>query len=287
MALKGKQGMRWHPLMIKWCLYLKSLSTTAYETLQDVVQLPSTRTLRDYTHWMTAKPGIYMQLIQLHTSACYFISPRAYIGIHTDALEDLASKIDKDDSRCVALLLDEMKIKEDLVFNKHSGHIMGYVNLGNVEQQLLLLEKEDQSLTDHVATHVLQFMVRGLSQRLEYPVAHFATSTLTASQLYSMVWEVICKLESLDLKVMVITADGAAVNRKFFRMHLMPSRSNVSNGVVYKTTNPFDPEREVFFISDVPHLIKTTRNCWEKSRFGGGRLMKVELDLTIICLSYI
>ena len=59
-AAKGSKGMRWHPLMIKWCLYLKSLSTAAYETLRDVIRLPSTRTLLDYTHWMTAQPGSFI-----------------------------------------------------------------------------------------------------------------------------------------------------------------------------------------------------------------------------------
>ena len=34
----------------------------------------------------------------------------------------------------------------------------------------------------------------------------------------------------------------------------------------YKTINPFSPEkRPIFFISDVPHLLKTTRNCWSHS----------------------
>lgn len=53
----GPKGMRWHPVMIEWCLYLKSLSTVAYNTVRDVLRLPSTRTLRDYTHWMTAVSG--------------------------------------------------------------------------------------------------------------------------------------------------------------------------------------------------------------------------------------
>ena len=29
-----KRGFRWHPLMIKWCLYLRHLSSKAYETLR-------------------------------------------------------------------------------------------------------------------------------------------------------------------------------------------------------------------------------------------------------------
>ena len=46
------------------------------------------------------------------------------LGIHLEVLEDFASKIKEGDSRCVALVLDEMKIKEDLVYNKHTSHIM-------------------------------------------------------------------------------------------------------------------------------------------------------------------
>ena len=36
--------------------------------------------------------------------------------------------------------------------------------------------------------------------------------------------------------------------------------------VTYKTTNIYSSDqRPLFFISDVPHLIKTVRNCWSNS----------------------
>ena len=47
-----------------------------------------------------------------------------------------------------------------------------------------------------------------------------------------------------------------------FRMHADPAGGIVANGKVYKTTNVYAPDREVYFMSDVPHLIKT-QNCWE------------------------
>ena len=190
-------------------------------------------------------------------------------------LEDLASKIQESDPKCVALVLDEMKIKEDLVYDKHSANIIGYVNLGNTEQQLLSLEQEDKVGVSQVATHMLQFMVHGICMNLDYPVAHFATNNLSSEQMYPIVWDVVSQLEAIGLKVMVITADGASPNRKFFHMHREPSGSNVANGVIFKTTNIYAPERCIYFMSDVPHLIKTERNCWEKSRFGGTRLMQV------------
>ena len=44
--------MKWHPLMIRWCLSIKLKSSSAYESLYNlgIIQLPPQRTLRDYTH---------------------------------------------------------------------------------------------------------------------------------------------------------------------------------------------------------------------------------------------
>ena len=54
---KNSKSMKWHPLFIKWCLYLRHLSGKCYEQLQKsgCVKLPSQSTLRDYTHHIPAK----------------------------------------------------------------------------------------------------------------------------------------------------------------------------------------------------------------------------------------
>ena len=62
-------------------------------------------------------------------------------------------------------------------------------------------------------------MIRGILFKLEYPYAHFGTVGVTADLLYPIVWEAVRILESDDVKVLCITADGASPNRKFFRMH--------------------------------------------------------------------
>lgn len=60
--------------------------------------------------------------------------------------------------------------------------------------------------------------------------------------------------------MLVITADGASCNRKFFRMH------KSGKGLTYKTVNIASEERRpIFFISDPPHLVKTVRNAWANS----------------------
>lgn len=60
---------------------------------------------------------------------------------------------------------------------------------------------------------------------------------------------------------MCATFDGASVNRRLVKLH------DSSVKLLYKTPNYFaEDERDLYFISDVPHLIKTVRNCWHSKK---------------------
>lgn len=59
MNYKDSCSMRWDPLMIRWCLYLRHVCGSNYDILLEsgVITLPSQRTLRDYTHFTKATAG--------------------------------------------------------------------------------------------------------------------------------------------------------------------------------------------------------------------------------------
>jgi hypothetical protein len=58
LKVKGPTGVRWHPLFVRWCLNLSRVSPKAYEIMRESgISLPTRRTLNDYTHWVSAKPG--------------------------------------------------------------------------------------------------------------------------------------------------------------------------------------------------------------------------------------
>ena len=130
------------------------------------------------------------------------------------------------------------------------------------------LEKLEKPCSEYVndtledmATHMLSFMVKGIFTSLEFPYAHFPTKGVKAEELHPLVWKAIMNLESCGFKYLVVTGDGASCNRKFFRMH-----GKKDDGIVYKATNPYaEDNREIHLMSDVPHLIKTTRKCWSNS----------------------
>ena len=107
------------------------------------------------------------------------------------------------------LAVDEMKIKEDLVYDRHTGEIVGFVNVGGINNDIIETElnKQCESVSNHppVATHVLVFMVRGIFIKLNFPYAHFPTSNLTAHQQFPIVWEAIQRLEAAGLKIICVT----------------------------------------------------------------------------------
>ena len=248
---KNPKQMRWHPTMIKWCLSIKLKSSGAYESMREFLTLPSSRTLRDYTHYIKASTGF---------------QPKVTEQLMKEAkLETL-----KDFEKNVVLVFDKVKIKDSLVYDKHGVRIIGFVDVGDINYELLSFERSCQdssSVLSQVAKHMLVFMVRGLFIPLKFPYAQFATRNLSADLIFTLVWEAIQKLEAADFKVVAINCDRASTNRKFFQMHFTPtSVTSEDSRIVYKTRNPYaDKERDIYFFSDVPHLIKTVRNCWSNS----------------------
>jgi len=161
------------------------------------------------------------------------------------------------------LVIDEMHIKEELIYDKHEGSLIGFVNLGNINNQLLELEAVlSQENTRHpLASTMLVLMVRGLFQKLNYPYVQFACANLSGDQLFDPVWQAVSQLERLGFCVLALTCDGASPNRRFWKLH------NKGTDFTYKMPNSYSTDRNLFFILDPPHLLKTIRNCFFNSKW--------------------
>lgn len=244
-------GVRYHPSIIKYCLSLHAKSASAYKDLRHdpktgtgILVLPSERRLRHYKNYI-----------------------RPQRGFNSEIIDELKGKIANftDDEKYICILLDEMKIQENLVFDKHSGELIGYVDLGDI-----VLNSASFENIETIATHILVVMVRGIINPIKFSFATFGTDGANSSQLFAIFWKATGILElSCKLKVLAVTCDGASSNRKFFRMHAKLEGSE-DKDVTYKTKNRFSTDnRYIHFISDPPHLMKTARNCLSNS--GAGR----------------
>ena len=173
-AVKDARQMRWHPTMIRWCLNLKLLSTSAYHSLRTsgFMKLPSERTLKDYTHFFQSKVGFQAEADKM-------------------LIEEAKLKGLPEWKQFIVLLFDKMKLSESLVYDKHSAQVIGFIQLGDVNDQLTQFE-HSADVHSPIATHMLGLMVRGVFSNLHFPYAHFATSdNLTGENLFLIMWEAI------------------------------------------------------------------------------------------------
>lgn len=98
------------------------------------------------------------------------------------------------------LLMDEMHIKEGLVFDKHSGELIGFTNLGDMNDHIASLDTSGRlsQTLQPLAKSMLVLMVRGLLSGFKFPYAQFPCSSLTGEQLYNIFWEAVERLERFD-----------------------------------------------------------------------------------------
>ena len=151
---------------------LKLLSSSSYHALRSsgVLVLPSEHTLHDYTHRVEAASDFSQD-------------------VDRQLMEEAKIKSIPDFQKYICPVFNEVHIKEDLVYDKHSIRL---VNLGNINNQLLELERTQTGESQPpVATHMLVFMVRGLFSNLKFPYIQVPTSSLAGNVLFPMAWECI------------------------------------------------------------------------------------------------
>ena len=64
-----------------------------------------------------------------------------------------------------------MKIKSNLVFDKHTGKLTGFADLGDPHKNFTSMDPEDE----YLASHALDLYLQGICTDLKYSLAWFAT----------------------------------------------------------------------------------------------------------------
>ena len=132
-----------------------------------MIALASERTLADYTHWVTPHTGVQLEFIE---------------EFKTSMAEDVPDGL----HQCT-LSMDEMKIKGGLVFNKHTGALSGFTDLGdsNHEIEQILSGDAEESSGGKLADQVFVSMARAVFKpSLSVPVAHYFSCNLKGMYMY-------------------------------------------------------------------------------------------------------
>ena len=187
--------MRWHPLIIRWCLYIRSKSSKAYDGLRQFFNLPSQRILYNLSHYTEHRAGFQEKVTEQFVSECS------------------KNSNDNECSQYVGILFDEIRIKDDLVYDKPSGELVGYVDLDEVVNEFMNLHYALNDANQSIAKFLHVVMIRGLTTALKYPLVTFATDGIKATFIVLVIWEAM-EIVEIDacMKVLFLCCDGATPN---------------------------------------------------------------------------
>ena len=221
--------MRWHPLVIRWCLRIYIKSHKLYDDLRNSggLKLPSGRTLSDYKNFCSPESGWQTQNLHKMREEFDRMKPPKHASLG-------------------GLIFDEVKINEGLVFDHKNWELIGFTDLMEDDAT------EESHGPQNLATHILQFFYRSIFFKFDYPCAFFLTRTTTSLQLNRLFWLGISMLHNYGFEVILSCCDGASSNRSFIMM-------NTGDTSTSSCHNRFSG-MPLFFFSDPPHLIKKLRN---------------------------
>ena len=105
------------------------------------------------------------------------------------------------------------------------------------------------------------FLVGNVGSPFKFSLANFATKYIQASQIFLLPWKAIAICHGVKEYSHLASAD-----RKLFKIYFhlrFDDNINPDVDVTYRTRNLHSlyEKRFIYFISDVPHLLKTTWNC--------------------------
>ena len=158
-----------------------------------------------------------------------------------------------------------MKIKSNLVFDKHTGELTGFVDLGDPDKVFTPMDPKEKNL----ASHTLVLYLRGICTDLKHSLPYFTTRHVTSTKLFPIFWEAVSLSEmTCNLWMVAVASYGTTSNRRFYVLH-EELDGKCEKDICYGTRNLFAPSRFIYFFADAPHRIKTARNCLYHS--GSGR----------------
>jgi len=266
------KGMRYHPLVIKWCCSLASkCQEKGYESMRNILPLP---------HWQTIK--------QYRQTSC------SSEPMNQENLRRMVQEMERRNCKGIGgIHWDEMIIQEGIVVCKRTGELVGFENFDippeftddfnrmqneNCESDICDSDSSDsessesssssssaendsneypKSKNQFRAKMICQFFFSSIEGDFSWPVASFPVRRMKSENLRELVWKVIEVLskttiyKNKNIQVLYGVCDGSSYSHAFFR------KSNVQNWVCF---NPYNNNVPIWWLSDYPHLIKKLRN---------------------------
>lgn len=232
---KSARGKRYESEWLMTCLLLKISSPSAYRLMSkmNLLPLPTSSRLKQIIKGMP----------------CEF-------GFNKVSLASIGAFMQQEQGvRCYGtLILDEMKVRRTVKFNKQTYKVDGFVDYG------------DDQESNAVADHALVLMFVPLFHSWVQPIASFATKNAAPGRVLArMVLEAVIQLHKQNATVVAVISDGASTNKAMWATFGVTGKFHAP---VHKTEHPCIPDKSLYFLCDVPHIIKCIRNHLLRHKYG-------------------
>ncbi|XP_046410186.1 uncharacterized protein LOC124174767 [Neodiprion fabricii] len=154
----------------------------------------------------------------------------------------------KAEDKNVMFVMDETKLKQRLLFTSGSKYVTGFAS------------DSCGSRTSEIAGSVLVGMIIvAINSSFKQPVSyHFSKAGFNADGLKKIVQETIKDLVDAGLSVVGVVTDQGKANKTALDS-LRNETEGGKEGVFFKIAGY---DKKIYILSDITHLIKTSRNCF-------------------------
>lgn len=239
---RDPKGRRWSRSLISVCLQLFTRSPQGYMSLKQsgILVLPSPSLLIMYKNNVQHKVGFNNEVFQ------WMLKEAIRLEVPAEGLLG-------------GVIMDEMAIQTDLQITKE-GDVVEMVGFSDVGEEGNMCGKLRAGRNEQtMGTHILQLLFLGTTG-FRFPFAHFISTNVHASELYSIFWDAVDQLQVYGFTVLYTCMDGAPSNRSFMHINL----GKTLNGTM-STKSPCSFDKKVIFMMDYSHSAKKIRNNIIKS----------------------
>ena len=263
--LNGDRRYPWSSETIKKGLQMTTLmGKNGYEYLRTSVGylVPSYRTICERVENVPMAPGILTDLMEL-------------LHQKTETMTD-------DDKDCV-LIVDEVQLNVKVEYDKGLKKLVGFVSP----------QFQPAKATNELAEHALVFMVKGIRTPYKQTVAWYLTGKgTTGHKLWQIAKYIIEELNSHSLRVRAVTSDMGTSNTGMWKSAGL-NIDDINSPCFVQ--HPCNSSHKLYFMADVPHLLKSLRNCLENqqivlpedlaTKYGlASRTVSMEHVMSVVCI---
>ncbi|KAH9363443.1 hypothetical protein HPB48_006021 [Haemaphysalis longicornis] len=152
--------------------------------------------------------------------------------------------------RHAVLMLDEIRLTPGLAYDPSSGAVNGRPTIPLADGSFP---------KDALATHALVFMLGGVTTRWKQTVAYeFTGNSFSAAAAKKVIVTILTECEKMGLVVDAIVSDMGGGNQGLWKEFGIVVGRYSKHAV--SCPHPCDQSRKLYFMADVPHLLKNLRN---------------------------